>query len=218
MSFTVVIVQYLIPCALVAVCYTQVCQYLKSRPILTNSANQRKVQAKRTKNNRMLIVVAIFHFLSWLPLNVVNVIMTTFDSDQAPLFQDVENLFITYAICHLASMTSALSNPILYGYLNENFRAEFRKIGNKFKREILRMNTQALHHDVEQTEVAQETVRMSILRRRKKRCTSEAMVSLAIDGDGKQRHLHSPEDKQINLESPKEPEVEETGAEAAQEN
>ena len=46
-------------------------------------------------------------------------------------FQDVENLYITYAICHLASMTSAISNPILYGFMNENFRQEFSKIWNR---------------------------------------------------------------------------------------
>ena len=49
---------------------------------------------------------------------------------------DVENLFITYAVCHLASMTSAISNPVLYGFMNENFRAEFRKIWRKLKKAL----------------------------------------------------------------------------------
>ena len=89
----------------------------------------------------MLIVVSIAHFMSWLPLNVVNVIMTTFDSEETPLFHDVENLFITYAICHMASMTSAISNPILYGYMNENFRAQFRKIRRKVKTKLFRTDS-----------------------------------------------------------------------------
>ena len=56
------------------------------------------------------------------------------DSGENPLFQDVENLYITYAICHLASMTSAISNPILYGFMNENFREEFSKIWKRMKK------------------------------------------------------------------------------------
>ena len=133
MSFSVIIAQYLLPCAIVSACYISVCRYLASRPILASDDRQEQIRAKRRRNTRMLIVVSIAHFMSWLPLNVVNVIMDTFDSDQAPLFQDIENHYITYAICHLTSMTSAISNPLLYGYMNENFRHEFRKICWKLK-------------------------------------------------------------------------------------
>ena len=38
------------------------------------------------------------------------------------LFTNEEHMRITYAICHLASMSSAITNPFLYGYMNENFR------------------------------------------------------------------------------------------------
>ena len=59
--------------------------------------------------------------------------MTTFDSDEKPLFEDIENLFILYAACHLTSMTSAISNPLLYGFMNGNFREQFRKIWKHIK-------------------------------------------------------------------------------------
>ena len=59
------------------------------------------------------------------------------DSDKKPLFKDVENLYITYAICHIASMTSAISNPILYGFMNENFREEFSKIWKSLKQKSI---------------------------------------------------------------------------------
>ena len=89
---------------------------------------QNLTMARRWRSNKMLIIVTVTHFLSWLPLNVVNIIFTTFDSDKTPLFSNIEHLFITYAVCHLASMTSAVSNPILYGFMNENFRREFKNI------------------------------------------------------------------------------------------
>ena len=84
--------------------------------------------ARRRRSNKMLIIVTVTHFLSWLPLNVANFVFTTFDSDKTPLFSNIEHLYITYAVCHLASMTSAVSNPILYGFMNENFRREFKNI------------------------------------------------------------------------------------------
>lgn len=87
LSFSVVIVQYLIPCAIVTICYVSICRYLGSRPLLASNARQRSIQMKRKRNNWMLIVVSITHFMSWLPLNVVNVIMTTLDSEEKPLFE-----------------------------------------------------------------------------------------------------------------------------------
>lgn len=133
LSFSVIIFQYLVPCVIVTVCYISISRYLASRPILASDQRQKEIIAKRKRNNRMLIVVSVTHFMSWLPLNIVNLIITTFDSANQPLFPNIEHLFITYAICHLASMTSAISNPVLYGFMNENFRHEFSDIFNSVK-------------------------------------------------------------------------------------
>ena len=127
MSFIIVIVQYLIPCAVVSACYISI-HRLPNPPSMSNNASRRKILIRRRRSNQMLIVVTITHFMSWLPLNVANVVITTFDSDKKPLIEDVENLFILYAVCHLTSMTSAITNPLLYGFMNLNFRNQFEKI------------------------------------------------------------------------------------------
>lgn len=31
-----------------------------------------------------------------------------------------------YAVCHVLGMSSACANPVIYGFLNENFSKEFR--------------------------------------------------------------------------------------------
>ena len=133
MSFSVVIVQYLIPCAVVTGCYISICR-LPNPPPMSNQGSRRKIHKRRKRSNRMLIAVTITHFMSWLPLNVANVVITTLDSDKKPLIKNVENLFILYAICHLASMTSAISNPLLYGFMNGNFRNQFVKIWEHIKK------------------------------------------------------------------------------------
>ena len=42
-----------------------------------------------------------------------------------------EQLCILYAVCHVTSMLSACANPVIYGYLNENFNREFKDIFSK---------------------------------------------------------------------------------------
>lgn len=39
-----------------------------------------------------------------------------------------EQFCIIYAICHVTGMLSACANPVIYGYLNENFNREFKEI------------------------------------------------------------------------------------------
>ena len=38
------------------------------------------------------------------------------------------NETVIYAVLHLFGLCNALTNPILYGYLNENFRKEYKSI------------------------------------------------------------------------------------------
>lgn len=37
-------------------------------------------------------------------------------------------MIVGYAVCHMMGMSSACSNPVLYGCLNENFWKEFKDI------------------------------------------------------------------------------------------
>ena len=54
----------------------------------------------------MLILLATTHFLSLLPLNLFNLMDYAVTTDENPLFENQENMFITYAICHLVSMST----------------------------------------------------------------------------------------------------------------
>ena len=37
-------------------------------------------------------------------------------------------MMLAYMICHLVGVSSSCSNPILYGFLNDNFIREFSKL------------------------------------------------------------------------------------------
>ena len=47
-----------------------------------------------------------------------------------------QTTYIIYAICHVAGMLSACANPIIYGFLNENFKAEFKELYSILKKKL----------------------------------------------------------------------------------
>lgn len=45
-----------------------------------------------------------------------------------------ESFYSLYGVCHVTGMLSACANPIIYGYLNENFSREFKNIFSAMSR------------------------------------------------------------------------------------
>ena len=123
------IFQYVLPITIVSIVYAKISDKLQKRLIRRQRLTQLECQQKRQLNlirrtHTMLVSVSLVFGLSWLPLNLLNVI-----SDFNPLFSHDDQLFrIIFAICHLIGCSSACSNPILYGFLNENFRKEMHQV------------------------------------------------------------------------------------------
>ena len=99
------------------------CQYLSRQsnvPALASHRRSRQMERRR-KTNRMLITVTIIFFVSWAPLNLFNILIDTFEP-----FDNSESsskmMLKIFAFCHLMAMTSVVTNPVMYGFLNENFK------------------------------------------------------------------------------------------------
>ncbi|XP_045539901.1 neuropeptide F receptor [Papilio machaon] len=106
------ILQYLLPVLVVVVAHVQIHRRLRGRRRTTK------------KTPAILIAIAVTYVISWLPLNVFNLVA---DFSTEPILEE-KSMTITYAICHMFGMSSAVSNPLLYGWLNDNFRKEFEEI------------------------------------------------------------------------------------------
>lgn len=91
----------------------------------SSSNSRRQLRGRRLqKTNILLISIAIMFCISWLPLNVFNLV-----ADLSPSANfHTQPLIVAYAICHMMGMSSACSNPVLYGWLNDNFWKEFKDI------------------------------------------------------------------------------------------
>ncbi|XP_075148671.1 neuropeptide F receptor isoform X2 [Haematobia irritans] len=113
-------VQYLVPILIVSAAYFGIYNKLKSRitVVTVQASSQRKTERGRRmkRTNCLLISIAVIFGVSWLPLNFFN------------LYADMKrgavthSMLVAYAFCHMIGMSSACSNPLLYGWLNDNFR------------------------------------------------------------------------------------------------
>ncbi|KAH8288324.1 hypothetical protein KR054_001149, partial [Drosophila jambulina] len=119
-------VQYLVPILIVSVAYFGIYNKLKSRitVVAVQASAQRKVERGRRmkRTNCLLISIAIIFGVSWLPLNFFNL----YADMQRPVM--TQKMLVAYAVCHMIGMSSACSNPLLYGWLNDNFRKEFHEL------------------------------------------------------------------------------------------
>jgi hypothetical protein len=70
----------------------------------------------------------MLHFNESLPLFVglFSVLVDLLVTPSSPTSQ--KDLYVTLATCHVIAMTSAVSNPIVYGWLNSNIRREFLQL------------------------------------------------------------------------------------------
>ncbi|NP_001306794.1 neuropeptide Y receptor type 1-like [Callorhinchus milii] len=118
------VVQYGAPLAFIAVCYIRIYMRLRKRRDMMDRRsedNRRLTNSRRI--NMMLVSLVVAFGLCWLPLNVFNTIV---DWDLEVVLHNQHNLI--FSLCHLAAMSSTCVNPIIYGFLNNNFKNEVKSI------------------------------------------------------------------------------------------
>lgn len=77
---------------------------------------------KMTQVVRMLIVVVIIFVLCWTPILVINV-LTAFKIMPLLNYGSLKAIKTTF---HLLSYANSCVNPIIYGFMSQNFRASFK--------------------------------------------------------------------------------------------
>uniref|UniRef100_A0A665XA66 Neuropeptide Y receptor Y4 n=1 Tax=Echeneis naucrates TaxID=173247 RepID=A0A665XA66_ECHNA len=117
--------QYCCPLLLVLLCYIRVFVRLRHRKEMLDRArkaeNQRMTHSRRI-NVMLMALIMVFAFC-WMPLTIFNVV-SDWNQDALPICH--HNLL--FSLCHLLAMSSTCINPIIYGFLNSNFRQEVREV------------------------------------------------------------------------------------------
>lgn len=119
--------QFLLPFLVIAFCYICVSLKLndraKAKPGKKSSKRDEIDRDRKRRTHKMLVAMVLVFLISWLPLNIVN-IMNDFD-DRINCWEYYNILFF---IAHLTAMSSTCYNPFLYAWLNDNFRKEFIQV------------------------------------------------------------------------------------------
>lgn len=136
-SIASMVVQYILPIAIVVVAHARICHKLKYRMVNQNNPaqntgrspfqkrkNERQERRKRRTNILLAFIASVFA-ISWFPLNILNILL---DVSNGKLKALEENVSVAFVVCHILVLSSACTNPVLYGWLNENFRNEFIKV------------------------------------------------------------------------------------------
>ncbi|KAL3310611.1 hypothetical protein Ciccas_010821, partial [Cichlidogyrus casuarinus] len=128
-SIVTLICQFLVPVMVMSVCYSLIGIFMRRRArnkIGSGSANKVREEnevRRSQKMNKMLISMVIVYVICWIPVNLFNIIRFGTIIKFTPV-QDVIIHFVT----HCVAMSSSIHNPILYAFLNENFKQEFKKL------------------------------------------------------------------------------------------
>jgi neuropeptide Y receptor len=131
-SVFTLIIQYIVPIMIVSAAYLRISYKLRYRFATgfvsseeSSQKGRRQLRGRRLQRTNILLgSIAIIFCISWLPLNLFNLIA---DLSNSQNFSS-QPMMICYAVCHMMGMSSACSNPVLYGCLNENFWKEFKDI------------------------------------------------------------------------------------------
>ena len=125
------VLQFVVPFLIMTVTYTlislKLSRRVRSKP---GSKSVRKEQADRERKrrtNRMLIAMVAVFGLSWLPMNVMN-LLEDISSHLKLGWEKWPYFFLFFFVAHAIAMSSTCYNPFLYAWLNENFRKEFKEI------------------------------------------------------------------------------------------
>lgn len=119
--------QFVLPFIIIAFCYIKVSLKLNDRarakPGSKNSRKEELDRERKRRTNRMLIAMVTIFGVSWLPLNVVNLLNDVYIPIGSWKYYN-----LCFFMVHAIAMSSTCYNPFLYAWLNENFRKEFKQV------------------------------------------------------------------------------------------
>lgn len=113
------ILGFFCPLLVICLCYLLIVIKVKSARARAGLSKRRASEKKVT---RMVVIIVVVFVLCWLPffmLNIINVISTL-----------PENGFITgvYFLTVILTYVNSCANPLLYGFLSDNFKRSFQKV------------------------------------------------------------------------------------------
>ncbi|XP_071453369.1 prolactin-releasing peptide receptor-like, partial [Hetaerina americana] len=126
--------QFVIPFFVITYCYVRVSLRLNDRArckpgnkscglVKKSTKREEMDRDRKRRTNRMLIAMVTIFGMSWLPINLLNLINDLYIPASVWKFY-----YFCFFFAHSLAMSSTCYNPFLYAWLNENFRKEFKQV------------------------------------------------------------------------------------------
>ncbi|XP_047671822.1 neuropeptide Y receptor type 2 [Tachysurus fulvidraco] len=117
-SVATFLLQYGLPLSVISCAYA--CIWSKLRKHLSPGGGHSERHRRRRKTTKMLAAVVAVFAISWLPFHAFQLAV---DIDSSVL--DMKDFKLLYTLFHIIAMCSTFTNPILYGWMNRNYRQAF---------------------------------------------------------------------------------------------
>ncbi|XP_029134248.1 neuropeptide Y receptor type 2 [Labrus bergylta] len=127
-SISAILIQYGLPLMVTSVAYIRIWNKLKNHMTCTgrNVRNQR-----REKTTKMLLLMVVVFAVSWLPFHAFQLAV---DIDSTLSY--MKDFKLLFTVFHIMAMCSTFVNPILYGWMNKNYRKAFLSVFNCYQPKV----------------------------------------------------------------------------------
>ncbi|KAM4584914.1 neuropeptide Y receptor type 2 [Odontesthes bonariensis] len=117
-SWLMLLVQVGLPLAINSVAYIRIWNKLKNHMTISRNDHHR-----RKKTTKMMLTMVVFFAISWLPFHAFQLAI---DIDSSVLH--MKDFRLLFTVFHIMAMCSTCVNPILYGWMNNNYRMAFLSV------------------------------------------------------------------------------------------
>ncbi|XP_036404407.1 neuropeptide Y receptor Y7 [Megalops cyprinoides] len=115
-SLSMLLLQYVLPLGVISYAYARIWVKLKNH---VSPCNRSDSIHRRKKTTKMLALVVVVFAVCWLPFHAFQLAS---DLDLVLKFKEYKLL---YTLFHIVAMCSTFANPLLYGWMNKNYRNGF---------------------------------------------------------------------------------------------
>uniref|UniRef100_A0A674CXA1 Neuropeptide Y receptor type 2 n=1 Tax=Salmo trutta TaxID=8032 RepID=A0A674CXA1_SALTR len=115
-SLSMLLLQYVLPLSIIS--YAYICIWVKLKNHVSPASRIDAVQ-RRKKTTKMLVMVVVVFATCWLPFHVFQL------ASDLDLVLSLRQYKLIYTLFHIVAMCSTFANPLLYGWMNKNYRNGF---------------------------------------------------------------------------------------------
>ncbi|XP_061440514.1 neuropeptide Y receptor type 2 [Rhineura floridana] len=117
-SILMLLIQYVLPLVIISYAYIRIWSKLKSHA--SPGAGNDHYHQRRRKTTKMLVCVVVVFAVCWLPFHIFQLV-----SDIDSKVMVLQEYKLIYTLFHVIAMCSTFANPLLYGWMNNNYRTAF---------------------------------------------------------------------------------------------